>query len=272
MMRLRRASAPQARRAVAMSDSLSKYWFQNIAPEIACTAEKLFFAFGESNSRLLLLPDERNEADEIGNLKEFVFDRPHILREVPFAAETCRHGFVDEICYGGLSAVIVNFNSAVHANCGFCGTKKSNNAGSELRNDLLLRGHELLVDTDATVAKWCFSGERHHRGEYPVAHLPAHVFVTVFPPDEWPGMKAKIGKPHSGQGVVEFADILVYLLLLIVGDKRHYVESGRIADNWKIAGFVDEYAQCSAASVHALENRERRCARRSRRRTFSASR
>ena len=85
-------------------------------------------------------------------------------------------------------------------------------------------------------------------------------------------MKAKIGQPHSGQGVVEFADVLVYLLLLIVGDKRHYVESGRIADNRKIAGLVDEYAQCSAASVYALENRERRCARRSRRRTFSASR
>ena len=243
---------------VAMSDFLLEHRLQYVAPEIASAAEEFFFALCESNSSLLFLTDERNEANEIGNLKELVSVWPHVLCEIPSVAETCRHGFVYEIRDGGLSAVVIHLYSAVRGNCGFCGIKESEDAQPELLDNLFFGGHELLVYANAAIAKWGFSGECHHRGKYPVAQFPSHVFVAVFPPDERSGMKAKIGKPHSGQGIVEFADLFGYLFLLVVGDKRHYVESGRVAGKWEIAGFVNEYAQCSV-SVHVLKARAAVC-------------
>ena len=89
------------RRAVdrAMSDFLSEYWLQYIAFEIPDATEEFFFALCEANSRLQLLRYERNETHEISDLKEPVFVWSYILRELPFVAVLCRHGFVDGFLY-----------------------------------------------------------------------------------------------------------------------------------------------------------------------------
>ena len=99
------------RRAVdrAGSDFLSKNRLQHVAPEIAGAAEELFLAFCEANSRLPFLFNERNETHEVRDLKEPVSPRPHVLREFPVVAVARRHGFVDEVRYDGLAAIVIRF-------------------------------------------------------------------------------------------------------------------------------------------------------------------
>ena len=67
-------------------------------------------------------------------------------------------------------------------------------------------------------------------------------------------MEAKVRKPHSGKGFIEFVYGFLYVLLLIVGDKRYNVEARSIVGNRKIAGLVNEYAQ-SRAFVHPYKAR-----------------
>jgi hypothetical protein len=71
-------------------------------------------------------------------------------------------------------------------------------------------------------------------------------------------MKAKVWKTHSGKGRVKFADRLLYVLLLIVGDERYNIETRRIVGNRKIAGLVNEYTQ-SRISVHVYKARAAGC-------------
>ena len=113
---------------------------------------------------------------------------------------------------------------------------------------------EIPGATDASVAEWRFSGEGHHRGKYSIAHFPAHVFISIFTSDKRPSMEAKVRKPHSGKGLIEFVYGFLYVLLLIVGDKRYNVEARSIVGNRKIAGLVNEYAQ-SRAFVHPYKAR-----------------
>ena len=164
------------RRAVdrAMSDFLSEYWLQYIAFEIPDTTEELFFALCEANSRLQLLCCERNGTHEISDLKEPVFVWSYILRELPFVAVSCRHGFVDEICDDSLATIVIHFNLEV-------------------------------------------SNRREPR-------------------------------------LIEFVYGFLYVLLLIVGDKRYNVEARSIVGNRKIAGLVNEYAQ-SRVFVHPYKAR-----------------
>ena len=236
------------------SDFLSEYWFQYVALEIPGTAEELFLALCESNSSLLLLCHERNGAHEIRNLKEPVFVRSHVLRELPFVAVSRRHGFVDEICDDGLAAIVIHFYLEVRNNLAARDIKEFGNAGLELRDDLFLGSYEFLVDADAPIAEWRFSGEGHHGGKYPIAHFPTHVFVTILTSDKRSCMEAKVREPHSGKRFIEFADGFIYALILIVGDERYNIEAGRIVGNRKIAGLVDEYAQ-SRILIHAYKAR-----------------
>ena len=67
-------------------------------------------------------------------------------------------------------------------------------------------------------------------------------------------MEAKVRKPHSGKGLIEFVYGFLYVLLLIVGDKRYNVEARRIVGNRKIAGLVNEYAQ-SRVFIHPYKAR-----------------
>ena len=235
------------------SDFLSEYWFQYVALEIPGTAEELFLALRESNFSLLLLCHERNGAHEIRNLKEPVFVRSHVLRELPFVAVSRRHGFVDEICDDGLAAIVIHFYLEVRNSLAARDIKEFGNAGLELRDDLFLGSYEFLVDADAPIAEWRFSGEGHHGGKYPVAHFPAHVFVAILAPDKRSCMEAKIWEPHSGKGFIEFANGFLYALLLIVGDERYNIETGRIVGNREIAGLVNEYAQ-SRILIHAYKS------------------
>ena len=241
-----------------MSDFLFEYRSQHVAFEIPSSAEEFFLALCESNSRLQLLRYERNGAHEIRNLKEPVFVRPHVLCKLPFVAVSCRHGFVDEICYGSLAAIIIDFYLEVRNRRETRGIEEFRNAGFELSDDLFFRRHELFVDADASVAEWRFSGEGHHRGKYPIAHFPAHVFITIFTSDKRPGMEKKVWKPHSSKGLIKFADEFLYALMLIVGDERYNVETRRIVGNRKIAGLVNEYAQ-SRVFIHACKARAAGC-------------
>lgn len=158
----------------AMSDFLSEYWLQYIAFEIPGATEEFFFALCEANSRLQLLRYERNETHEISDLKEPVFVWSYILRELPFVAVLCRHGFVDEICDDSLATIVIHFNLEV-------------------------------------------SNRREPR-------------------------------------LIEFVYGFLYVLLLIVGDKRYNVEARRIVGNRKIAGLVNEYAQ-SRVFIHPYKAR-----------------
>ena len=240
------------------SDFLSEYWFQYVALEIPGTAEELFLALRESDSSLLLLCHERNGAHEIRNLKEPVFVRSHVLRELPFVAVSRRHGFVDEICDDGLTAIVIHFYLEVRNSLVTRNIEEFGNTGLELRYNMFLGSCEFLVDADASVAEWGFSGEGHHGGKYPIAHFPAHVFVAIFAPDKRSCMETKVREPHSGKRFIEFADGFIYALILIVGDERYNIEARRIVGNRKIAGLVDEYAQ-SRILIHAHKARAAGC-------------
>ena len=241
-----------------MSVLLSKYWLQYVALKIPDAAEELFFALCEPNSRLQLLCHERNGAHEIGDLKEPVFVWSYVLREFPFVAVACRHGFVDEICDDSLAAIVIHFYLEVRNRRKTRDIEEFRNAGFEQRDNLFLGSHEFLVDADASVAERRFSGEGHHRGKYSIPHSPAHVFVAVFTSDKRPCMEAKVRKPHPGKGFVEFSDGFLDALLLIVGDERDNVEPRRIVGNWKIAGLVNEDAQ-SRIFVHDYKARAAGC-------------
>ena len=248
------------RRAVdrAGSDFLSKNRLQHVALEIAGAAEELFFAFCEANSRLPFLLNERNETHEVRDLKEPVSPRPHVLREFPVVAVARRHGFVDEVRYDGLAAIVIHFYLEVRNSMEIRGVEEFGNAHLELGDDLFLGGYEFLVDADASIAKWRFPGESHHRGKYTVAHFPSHVFVAVLSPDKRSGMKAKVWQPHPGKCFVKFADGFVYALLLIMSDKRHDVKPRVGTGKWKVAGFVNEYAQ-SRVVGHGCKARAAGC-------------
>jgi hypothetical protein len=238
----------------AMSDFLSEYWLQYIAFEIPGATEEFFFALCEANSRLQLLRYERNETHEISDLKEPVFVWSYILRELPFVSVLCRHGFVDEICDDSLATIVIHFNLEVSNRREPRGIEELGDSRLELSDNLFLGSYEFLVDADASVAEWRFSGEGHHRGKYSIAHFPAHVFISSFTSDKRPSMEAKVRKPHSGKGLIEFVYGFLYVLLLIVGDKRYNVEARRIVGNRKIAGLVNEYAQ-SRVFIHPYKAR-----------------
>ena len=240
------------------SDFLSEYRFQHVALEIPGTAKELFLALRESNSGLLLLCHERNGAHEIRNLKEPVSVRSHVLRELPFVAVSRRHGFVDEICDDGLTAIVIHFYLEVRNSLVTRNIEEFGNTGLELRYNMFLGSCEFLVDADASIAEWRFSGEGHHGGKYPIAHFPAHVFVAIFAPDKRSCMETKVREPHSGKRFIEFADGFIYALILIVGDERYNIEARRIVGNRKIAGLVDEYAQ-SRILIHDHKARAAEC-------------
>ena len=197
---------------------------------------------------------ERNGTHEISDLKEPVFVWSYILRELPFVAVLCRHGFVDEICDDSLATIVIHFNLEVSNRREPRGIEELGDSRLELSDNLFLGSYEFLVDADASVAEWRFSGEGHHRGKYSIAHFPAHVFISIFTSDKRPSMEAKVRKPHSGKGLIEFVYGFLYVLLLIVGDKRYNVEARSIVGNRKIAGLVNEYAQ-SRVFVHPYKAR-----------------
>ena len=242
----------------AMSDFLFEYRPQLVAFEIPSSTEEFLLALCESNSRLQLLCYERNGTHEISDLKEPVFVWSYILREFPVVAVARRHGFVDEVRYDGLAAIVIHFYLEVRNSMEIRGVEEFGNAHLELGDDLFLGGYEFLVDADASIAKWRFPGESHHRGKYTVAHFPSHVFVAVLSPDKRSGMKAKVWQPHPGKCFVKFADGFVYALLLIMSDKRHDVKPRVGTGKWKVAGFVNEYAQ-SRVVGHGCKARAAGC-------------
>ena len=256
----RRGGLHPRRRAMgrAMSNLLSEYWLQYVALKIPDTTEELFFAFCETDSRLQLLCNERDGTHEISDLEKSVFVWSYVLGELPFVAVACRHGFVDEICDDSLAAIVIHFYLEV-CNCrNVRNIEEFGNAGFKKCDNLFLGSHKFLVDADASVAEWRFSGEGHHGGKYSAAHFPAHVFVAVFMSDKRPCMEAKVWKTHPCKGLVEFVDGFRDALLLIVGDERYNVETRCIIGNRKIAGLVDEYAQ-SRIFVHAYKARAAGC-------------
>ena len=160
----------------AGSDFLSKNRLQHVALEIAGAAEELFFAFCEANSRLPFLLNERNETHEVRDLKEPVSPRPHVLREFPVVAVARRHGFVDEVRYDGLAAIVIHFYLEVRNSMEIRGVEEFGNAHLELGDDLFLGGYEFLVDADASIAEWrlcsescCWSWLQSESGGMPAA-------------------------------------------------------------------------------------------------------
>ena len=114
---------------------LTKNGFQDVSPEVACPAEKLFFTLREAKFCFQLAIHKRNSTDQIGNLEELVISWTDILREFPSLAKYCVHGFVYEVGYCGLPTVVIHPLHGVEEGRSQCRTSHVRGRQRPLRAD-----------------------------------------------------------------------------------------------------------------------------------------
>ena len=222
----------------------AKNGFQDVSPEVACPAEKLFFTLREAKVCFQLAIHKRNSTDQIGNLEELVISWTDILREFPSLAKYCVHGFVYEVGYCGLPTVVIHLEPSVWLYEGFYGIEKVGCSSFELCDDLSFRGYETFIYAYAAISKFSLPSESHHCREDATSKFPVHVCIEIFTANQWTGMETVIVKAESRQCVVKFVDIVVYTRLLVVNDERYDVESGNVPYKGKMSRFINEYTQC----------------------------
>ena len=222
----------------------AKDGLQDVSFEVACPAEKLFFALRKPKLCFQLAIHKRNCADQIGNLEESVISRTDILREFPSTAECCVHGFVDEVGHCGLSTVVIHLKPTIWLREGFYGIKEVGCASFELCDDLSFKRGKALVYAYAAIPKFSLSGERHHCEEDAASKFPVHVRIAILAANQRAGMETVVVKAESRQGVIKFSEVVVYSRLLVVNDERYDVESGNVSGKRKMSRFVNKYAQC----------------------------
>ena len=223
---------------------LTKNGLQDVSPEVACPAEKLFFTLRETKFCFQLAIHKRNSTDQIGNLEELVISWTDILREFPSLAKYCVHGFVYEVGYCGLPTVVIHLEPSVWLYEGFYGIEKVGCSSFELCDDLSFRGYETFIYAYAAISKFSLPSESHHCREDATSKFPVHVCIEIFTANQWTGMETVIVKAESRQCVVKFVDIVVYTRLLVVNDERYDVESGNVPYKGKMSRFINEYTQC----------------------------
>ena len=222
----------------------AKNGLQDVSPEVACPAEKLFFTLREAKFCFQLAIHKRNSTDQIGNLEELVISWTDILREFPSLAKYCVHGFVYEVGYCGLPTVVIHLEPSVWLYEGFYGIEKVGCSSFELCDDLSFRGYETFIYAYAAISKFSLPSESHHCREDATSKFPVHVCIEIFTANQWTGMETVIVKAESRQCVVKFVDIVVYTRLLVVNDERYDVESGNVPYKGKMSRFINEYTQC----------------------------
>ena len=175
----------------------SKNGLQYVSPEDSRSAEELFFAFRKAKVRFQFAIQERNRTHQVCYLKEPVVCRTDILCEFPFVAECCVHGFANEVCYCGLSAVVIYFESTVVGCKVFYRTKKIICASFDVCDDLPFRRRESLVYAYAAILKFGSSGKRHHCGKDAASKFPVHVRIAIFAANQRTGMETVIDKAKN---------------------------------------------------------------------------
>ena len=188
----------------------AKNGLQDVSPEVACPAEKLFFTLREAKFCFQLAIHKRNSTDQIGNLEELVISWTDILREFPSLAKYCVHGFVYEVGYCGLPTVVIHLEPSVWPYEGFYGIEKVGCSSFELCDDLSFRGYETFIYAYAAISNFSLPSESHHCREDATSKFPVHVCIEIFTANQWTGMETVIVKAESRQCVVKFVDIVVY--------------------------------------------------------------
>ena len=237
------------------------YTAENVVLESLWSTEELRLGSAHHNARIELEGNHIQCADEIRKLEKSVSGWTDSLCELYRACEMFAEDIGKYVGDGGLSAVIVDFNSVKSLKQGLVAFDEARELGLESFRKLGRTCHVSFVGGDAFVLEVHFPCERHHAGKHALAQAAAKKLISLFAAYERPSVKDECFGVESNfiYGAIHVGQLLANVDGLIVEHHSYDIETGVIVRIEETAGLVDEYAQfLLAVTFHVLHKRKRR--------------
>ena len=236
------------------------YTAENVVLESLWSTEELRLGSAHHNARIELEGNHIQCADEICKLEKSVSGWADSLCELYRACEMFAEDIGKYVGDGGLSAVIVDFNSVKSLKQGLVAFDETREFGLESFRKLGRACHVSFVGGDAFVLEVHFPCECHHAGKHALAQAAAKKLISLFAAYERSSVKDECFgvEPNFIYGAIHVGQLLANVDGLIVKHHSYDIETGVIVRIEETAGFVDEYTQFLLIAFHAPHKRKRR--------------